>query len=97
MWQGRVESLHIVAEKSRPMATVETVHAIAGVGLEGDRYATGKGTYSEYPEEGRQVTLFEQESLEAISRDLRITLQPHQTRRNIITRDVPLNHLVDRK
>ena len=97
MWQGRVESLHIVAEKSRPMATVETVHAIAGVGLEGDRYATGKGTYSEYPEEGRQVTLFEQESLEAISRDLRITLQPHQTRRNIITRDVPLNHLVGRK
>ena len=97
MWQGRVESLHIVAENSLPMATVETVRAIPGVGLEGDRYATGRGTYSEFPEDGRQVTLFEHESLEAIRRDLNIALEPHETRRNIITRDVPLNHLVGQK
>ena len=97
MWQGRVDPLHIVAEKSLPMATVETVRAIPGVGLEGDRYATGRGTYSEFPEDGRQVTLFEQESLEAIRRDFNIALEPHETRRNIITRDVPLNHLVGRK
>ena len=97
MWRGRVESLHIVAEKSLPMETLETVRAIPGVGLEGDRYATGRGTYSEFPEDGRQITLFEQESLEAIRRDFSITLEPHQTRRNIITQDVPLNHLVGQK
>ena len=66
MWQGTVESLHIVAEKSQPMATVETIRAVPGRGLEGDRYANGKGTYSNKPEEGRQVTLFEQETLEAL-------------------------------
>jgi MOSC domain-containing protein YiiM len=97
MWQGNVESLHIVAEKSQPMATVEAVQAVAGQGLDGDRYATGKGTYSEFPEEGRQITLFEQETLEALRRDHNITLEPHQTRRNVITRGVPLNHLVGRQ
>jgi MOSC domain-containing protein YiiM len=94
MWQGIVESLHIVAEKSQPMTTVETIRAIPGIGLEGDRYATGKGTYSDWPEDGRQVTLLEQETLEALRRDLKITLEPHETRRNIITQGVPLNHLV---
>jgi MOSC domain-containing protein YiiM len=94
MWQGTVESLHIVSEKSQPMVTVESIRAIPGIGLEGDRYATGKGTYSNRPEDGRQVTLLEQETLEAIRRDLNITLEPHETRRNIITQGVPLNHLV---
>lgn len=97
MWQGSVVSLHIVAEKSAPMDTVETVHAIPGTGLEGDRYANGRGTYSEYPEDGRQVTLFEQETLEALRRDMGISLEPDQTRRNIITNGVPLNHLVGQK
>ena len=74
MWQGNVESLHIVAEKSQPMATVESVQAVAGRGLDGDRYASGKGTYSEFPEEGRQVTLFEQETLVALRRESRRSL-----------------------
>lgn len=97
MWQGIVKSLHIVSEKSQPMMTVETIRAIPGQGLEGDRYATGKGTYSDRPEEGRQVTLLEQESLEALRRDFNITLGPDETRRNIITQGVPLNHLVGRQ
>jgi hypothetical protein len=74
MWQGTVGSLHIVAEKSQPMTTVETIRAVPGRGLEGDRYANGKGTYSNKPEEGRQVTLFEQEMLEALRRDHGIAL-----------------------
>ena len=94
MWSGNVESLHIVAEKSQPMKSVDMVRAIPGKGLDGDRYANCRGTYSEYPEEGRQVTLFETESLEALRRDLNIMLEPNETRRNILTRDVPLNHLV---
>ena len=97
MWQGTVESLHIVAEKSQPMTTVETIHAIPGRGLEGDRYANGKGTYSNKLEEGRQVTLFEQETLEALHRDHGIALEPRETRRNVITRGVPLNHLVGQR
>ena len=97
MWQGSIVSLHIVAEKSAPMDTVAAVHAIPGKGLKGDRYADGRGTYSEYPEDGRQVTLFEEETLEALHRDMGISLGPNQTRRNIITSGVPLNHLVGQK
>ncbi len=97
MWQGRVLTLHTVTEKSAPMTTLPSVHAVPGLGLEGDRYATNRGTYSDKPEEGRQVTLFEHETLEALDRDLGIVLAPEQTRRNIITRGVPLNHLVGRQ
>ena len=94
MWRGTVESLHIVAEKSQPMATVETIRAVPGRGLEGDRYANGKGTYSNKPEEGRQVTLFEQETLEALRRDHGIALEPRETRRDGTARGITPNHLV---
>jgi MOSC domain-containing protein YiiM len=42
------------------------------------------------------VTLIEIETLEALERDHEICLPPNETRRNLVTRDVPLNHLVGR-
>jgi MOSC domain-containing protein YiiM len=63
---------------------------IAGVGIEGDRYATGLGTYSKRPHIDRQVTLIEVEVLETLARDRRIELAPHEHRRNLTTRGVPL-------
>ncbi|HEY5900295.1 MAG TPA: MOSC domain-containing protein, partial [Burkholderiales bacterium] len=69
----------------------------AGVGVEGDRYATGRGYYSKTPRVDRQVTLIEMETLEALARDHGIELAPHETRRNLTTRGVPLNHLVGRR
>ena len=70
---------------------------VAGHGIEGDRYASGAGYYSYKPEEGRQVTLFEAEALEAFLRDHGIELRPEEHRRNVTTRDVALNHLVGRR
>jgi MOSC domain-containing protein YiiM len=69
---------------------------VAGVGLEGDRYATRLGTYSTKHHIDRQATLIEVEVLEALARDRGIELAPHEHRRNLTTRDVPLNHLVGR-
>jgi len=97
MWEGRVKSLHITSAKSLPMQTVDSVTAIAGVGLEGDRYALGVGTYSDRRQDVREITFFETETLDAIEREFQITLRPDQTRRNVITEGVPLNHLVGRK
>jgi MOSC domain-containing protein YiiM len=37
------------------------------------------------------------ETLEALARDHGIELLPDETRRNLTTRDVPLNHLVGRR
>jgi MOSC domain-containing protein YiiM len=69
----------------------------AGVGVVGDRYAARIGFYSDLHHDGRQVSLFESEALQAIERDYKIVLAPADHRRNITTEGVPLNHLVGRR
>jgi MOSC domain-containing protein YiiM len=76
------------------MKSVPQVQAVAGKGLEGDRYAAKLGTYSNDPGSGRDVTLIDAEAVEALKRDYDVELDPGQSRRNIVTRDVSLNHLV---
>jgi len=75
------------------MQALQSARLTAGVGIDGDRYATGSGKYSPYPDI-REVTLFEIETLEALSRDHEIDLFPNEHRRNLTTEGVPLNHLV---
>lgn len=98
-WLGQVEHLHITARAFLPMRSQETIELVAGRGIEGDRYCLGveQGFYSEKPEEGRQVTLFEAEVLETIQRDYKIELLPEEHRRNVTTRGVPLNWLVGKR
>jgi MOSC domain-containing protein YiiM len=97
MSQGKVVSIHIAAVAAAPMKTVAQVKAVAGQGLEGDRYSNKLGTYSNDPGSGRAVTLIESEAIEALRRDYQIELAAGQTRRNIVTRGIPLNHLVERE
>lgn len=94
MWQGTVVSIHIAAAAEGPMALVNEVRAAPGKGLEGDRYFSRSGTYSNDPGPGRDVTLIEIEAIEALKRDYGMELPPGESRRNIVTRGVPLNHLV---
>ena len=97
MPNGSVHSIHIVAVASEPTVSVEEVRAVAGQGLEGDRYFDGKGSWSSTPGTGRQVTLIELETIEALERDYKMKIEPGQARRNIVTRGVALNHLVGRE
>jgi MOSC domain-containing protein YiiM len=78
------------------MASFSLLTLIKGEGIDGDRYRNGTGFYSDRPEEGRQVTLFEIETLVALERDYGIRMAPADHRRNVTTRGVPLNHLVGR-
>ncbi|MGE5219515.1 MAG: MOSC domain-containing protein [Chloroflexota bacterium] len=94
---GSVMSLHIALTGAAPMLTVSQVRAIAGLGLEGDRYFAGAGTYSKDPGSGRHVTLIESEAIEGLKREYGVEIAPNQTRRNIVTRGAALNHLVDRE
>ncbi len=96
-WRGQVTALHLCPRAFLPMHGLETLTFVAGFGIEGDRYATGAGFYSHKPEEGRQVTLFEVETLEALWRDHGVELSPAEHRRNVTTRGVPLNHLVGQR
>ena len=94
MWQGSLLHIHVASTALAAMEAVPDANLIAGVGIEGDRYATGLGTYSKRPHIDRQVTLIEVEVLEAIARDRGIQLAPHEHRRNLTTRGVSLGHLV---
>jgi len=96
MWTGTVESLHIASAATVPTCAVEEVQAIPGVGLEGDRYALKQGTFYK-PEPDFELTLIEAEAIEALRRDYEVEIAPGEARRNIVTRGVPLNHLVGRE
>lgn len=94
---GRIDSIHLAPTAEAPMRGVAEARALAGVGLEGDRYAARTGSFSVKPKPGRQITLIEAECIEALERELGMTLAPGETRRNLVTRGVALNHLVGRE
>jgi hypothetical protein len=84
---GSVAAILVAPDAERPLARVEAVEAIAGRGLEGDRYYEGRGTFSA-PGHGYELTLVEAEVLDSID------LPWDQARRNIVTRGIALNSLV---
>jgi MOSC domain-containing protein YiiM len=98
-WQGIVRFLHKTPRAFLPMRSFPTLELIEGRGIEGDRYLVGHetGFYSHKPDEGRQITLFEMETLEALRRDHGVELFPGEHRRNVTVEGVPLNHLVGRR
>jgi MOSC domain-containing protein YiiM len=96
MSPGEVVSIHVASEAEAGLRSLQEAHAVAGRGLEGDRYFDKKGTYSRHQGPDRQLTLIEGEALEALGRDYNTELDPGDARRNIVTRGVPLNHLVGR-
>ncbi len=95
--RAEVVAIHIAPEAGAPMQEVLEVEAVAGKGLKGDRYFSQHGTYSGKNDLARQVTLIEMEALEALARDYHISLRPIESRRNIATRGVALNHLVGKR
>lgn len=109
MFQGQLLGIYVAARDSAAMQSLQQVEAVAGQGLTGDRYALAAGTFSKGrpenggPEDGgivkpdQEVTLIESESLAAAAADYGIELPAVQSRRNLLTRGVPLNHLVGRE
>ena len=93
---GVVEAIHIATAAGVPVRAADAVHAIAGVGLEGDRYAYGRGHYQD-DRVSRDLTLIEAEALEALAREHGIELAVGETRRNLTTRGVSLNDLLGRR
>jgi hypothetical protein len=87
---GEVEAILIAAEAEAPLSSVAEAEAIAGRGLEGDRYAVGRGTFSG-PGRGYELTLAEAEVLDEIQ------LPWAHARRNIVTHGISLNGLVGRR
>jgi MOSC domain-containing protein YiiM len=90
-------SIHTASSANEPTTSLNEAKVDLGRGIEGDRYFKEKGCYSDRKGPHREVTLIEIEAIEAIKRNNGIELRPGDVRRNIVTRGVPLNHLVDRE
>lgn len=92
MFEGKVISISITPIAESAMQSVDEVRAMPGRGLEGDRYF-------DHPdrEPKRELTLVEAEAIEAFRSDFKIDFGLDGTRRNVITRGVPLNHLVGKE
>src|SRR5262245_47834093 len=96
MRDGAVLSIYTVPEPSQPMHEVKEVRALPGQGLEGDRNFQPLDSGKPHrPDE--EITLIESEALEALFREQGVVLEPHETRRNLLTCGVALNHLVGRE
>ena len=62
---GTVERVFVAGGGGQPMRPVDEVQAVAGRGLDGDRYATRRGYWTDVDE--CQVTLIAGEDLDAIT------------------------------
>ena len=94
MWKGQLVAIHTGAKARLPLQAVDSINAVAGHGLEGDRYFQKVGTFSKPAGPDREVTLIAVEALEALEREFGVALAPGESRRNLTTRGVPLNDLV---
>ena len=95
--EGKVLSIFTATRAGAPLMAITEAHAVPGKGIEGDRYYTHTGAFSDKPGDGRDLTLIEVEAVEAIKRESRLEMLPAEIRRNIVTQGVPLNHLVGRE
>ena len=93
---GSVEAIAIAPEARSPMRALEQARAIAGAGLEGDRYAAGAGTFSERGGSGRDITLVDGAALDAL-RGEGVVLGPIESRRNLVVRGIDLDALIGRR
>ena len=90
---GRLVAIYTTELGGEPMVSHEAIGAIAGEGLAGDRYATRKGQFSAREGKGREVTLIAREAIAAAG-DRGVEIGEHETRRNLVTEGVDLDHLV---
>ncbi len=94
---GTVAGIYITARSTDPMQSVSEVHAVVESGLDGDRHSGRRAYRGNKPGPDRDVTLIEQEAIDAAAREKGVSLDPSETRRNILTRGVRLNELVGRE
>jgi MOSC domain-containing protein YiiM len=80
-----VVAIHLGEAENPELWEVESVRAVAGKGLEGDRH------YREQAKPGQALTLVEEENVQDVD------LSPGATRRQLTTRGVRLNDLVGKR
>jgi MOSC domain-containing protein YiiM len=93
---GRLVGIYTAPEGGKPMDSRVEVRALAGVGLEGDRYATRTGEFSEREGDGREVTLIAREAI-AAANAADLSIGEGEARRNLVTEGVDLDALIGKQ
>jgi MOSC domain-containing protein YiiM len=83
-------AIYIHGPKGEDLRRAETAIILAGRGIDGDRYCRKEGA----GKPDQEITLVEMEAVEALARECSMAIDPVKVRRNLLTREVPLNHLV---
>jgi hypothetical protein len=85
---GRVVGLYTAAAAATAPEGHDAVDVVPGRGVVGDRYFDGTGTFWREGKDGQDLTLVEQEALDAVG------LAGADARRNVVTAGIDLNALV---
>jgi MOSC domain-containing protein YiiM len=84
---GKIEAIHVTAQKEGHPEPRERVSVVAGRGIEGDRKFDAN----------HDLTLIEAEAIEGLAEDTGIELAPGESRRQVTVRGLALNDLVGKR
>lgn len=89
---GRVEALCLGPVDEGPIQRVASIDALAGRGIEGDRYCDPPDAPGHDP--SHEITLVAKEGVEAAAEESGVDLTFEDTRRNVVTAGVDLLQLI---
>lgn len=94
---GTIEAIFRFADSGAPGELLSSAHLLAGVGIDGDRYALGKGHFQSEGRWGQALTLIEAEAIELLASEHGVEMPAMDARRNIVTRGIDLNALMGKR
>ena len=96
---GKIIKLLISKDVNSPMQSVNQIILEVGKGIFGDRYYYQEGTFSNKNkiEEHRDVTLIEQENIDAFNNNENQNITCEDLRRNVVVSNIRLNELVGKE
>jgi len=95
VWHGTVKEIFITPASAQAMVAVPSVRAFADRGLQGDRFY--RESWDAVKRSDKAVSLIEDEVLALAAKEIGVDAIGILTRRNIVTRGVPLIELLGRE
>lgn len=93
---GKIRTIFQRPEARGAATAVSEGRLIAGQGLEGDRYAARKGSFSK-AKRSSNLTLISVEDLDHVARTTSVHLSPEESLRNLVTEGIDLTTLLHRR
>jgi len=94
--KGTILNIFISENAGNELKSLNEALLISGIGVEGDRYCSGKGAFSEKLKNNpsAELTLIEKEEVDRFNNEQNLNLYYRDLRRNLVTEGIRLNNLV---